>query len=59
MSGPSAGSDQELGTLLHATLLYLNLGAHSIQTLSYPILASLVFPYLPVGFVPALWPNQP
>ncbi len=54
MSRPSAGSNQELGAPLHATLLYPNLGACSIRTLAYPILAGLAVLYRPVGFVPAL-----
>ncbi len=54
MSRPSAGSNQEFGAPLHMTLLYPNLGACSIRTLAYLVLAGLAVLYCPVGFVPAL-----
>ncbi|PSR75520.1 hypothetical protein PHLCEN_2v9095 [Hermanssonia centrifuga] len=58
MTRPGAGSNQELGAPLHATLLFPTLGARIIRTWPYPILAGLAVRYLPVGFTPALRPDQ-
>ncbi len=58
MTGPGAGSNQELGAPLHTTLLNPTLGARVIRTFPYPIFACLAFRYLPVGFTPTLRPDQ-